>query len=702
MEQRNLGKSDVERIFNQWLNAPELRSEVRGYLRHRLYTALHNSKLGPNFNQLDVHPVSPKLQTLNLLIAEYLLKSRHHFTLSVFSCEAPNVSCISPNIPEMLKVQSADGSSSHVFSKEDFEDIVETLGLPKNSNVIQQLQQKYQEARDQALITCIIRSMPDFLGQNQMNTGLQSTAEVQGAELNREIEILKRQCQEEVKELTEYFQRELQRKDLIIKELQRAAADSDAAEQNDRIETLQSQLKEMEKQFKNFEAAKEREIVGLKKLNMALENEMLDLQGALEARKKHLRDEEFRMEREKLTLKRNKKKLQKHQKQLDEVSIALTENFPDQSMLPALEIQVQMKDQEIAELRSKYLSLVEENKMLKNLSTQQRSRIESLDRKVASLVDELHLARERALRARQIESEGESSPTDDVVKDARKRIRSLEEEFEAIEKQHRDYKNRSDVSPFFSTSLGNDHIPTSPRTKGGIPQQRLQPAAATRSPGSAMLEEIQTSIKSLYDSVQAKPERLSQARNNSGRSRAQVLDVSMSSISSESTGIEGRERGLQLPGPSGIKSVFSQRLDESISPILPEDNDKQENFERRNPPLNQTTQLADSLLMPQASKSLDATKTNIPTLEAEPLGTSDELKLTIPSSSSSSSSSKVNAADMLKTTVTEKVVTLGDKNVSTVGRSDGDGMVVTSTSEDHSAPAISAARDDDDNNFWDL
>lgn len=145
------------------LSAPELRSEVRGYLRHRLFTALHNSRVGGSLGQLDAQPVSPKVQTLNLLIAEYLLKMRHHFTLSVFSCEAPNVACVSPNLPEVMKQSS--GRSVHVFGEQDLDDVLETLGLAKDAPPVQALRRKYQQDKQQALLTCILRSLPEMLAQ---------------------------------------------------------------------------------------------------------------------------------------------------------------------------------------------------------------------------------------------------------------------------------------------------------------------------------------------------------------------------------------------------------------------------------------------------------------------------------------------------------------------------------------------------------
>ncbi|CAB3370968.1 Hypothetical predicted protein [Cloeon dipterum] len=679
MEEKMSKKAELERIFSQLLNAPELRSEVRGYLRHRLFTALHHSRLGHSLNQLpDSHPVSPKLQTLNLLIAEYLLKQRHHFTLSVFSCEAPNVSCISPNIPEMLKLRASEGSGSQIFSKEDICDITDTLGLPKDCAPIIKLSSKYLEGKDQAFITCLMRSLPDFF-EHAINISTKSddhTVKNQDTVDHQEIE---RIYQKQILSLTENFQTELHEKNEKIKELQLLLLDnSDTQEQNKRIETLTRNLKQMEIQFKNFEAAKHQEFLGLKQLNRSLENEMQELQGELETRKKHLRDEEFRVEREKLALKRNKKKLIKHQKQLDEVSIALTEHFPDQSKLPALEIQLQMKDQEISELRSRCQSLQEENKILQSLSTQQRGRIDSLNDKVSSLVGELHLARERALRARQTTSDVDSSPTDDVVKDARRRIRSLEEEFEAIEKQHKDYKNKSGSSLTLKISgLQTEQPPAvSPR------HTPFTSSIATKSPRMIMVEEIQSSLKSLQESIKANPERLRQSKFD--QSRLKILDISASSISSESTGIELKLRGEEK-ACSGVKTAFLKDLSESISPIPIIKSEVPLSPRHHIPEVDSATQLPLASVEKENQKTTfesDKQETSLAKIsfQAEPLGTSEELKLTIP-----------NATE----TVRRLEFSVIDSRI------EGDGVVESSTSEDKSVPHVTGGVVDDDN-FWDL
>jgi hypothetical protein len=406
-----------------------------------------------------------------------------------------------------------------------------------------------------------------------------------------------------------------------------------------------------------------------------------------------------RIEREKLAMRRDKKKLQKHQKQLDEVSLALTEHFPDQSTLPGMEMQLQIKDQEIIELRNKCLNLQDENKTLNSLTVQQRSRIETLNEKISSLVAELQAYRDQANRKTlQSASEGDSSPTEEVIKDARRRIKSLEEEFEAIERQHSDFRIRS---------LDESAFPV--RTP---PIFHQSPPARLATRGSNLVGDIHSSIKSIYESVQPKPERLSPKKLRFQAPKINLLDASASSLSLESTGIEPRTKSVDKPGPSGL----SQRMEESISPILSENPVLEVKISPLPaPPVTDQRphhSSTDSAVMERAGHSspeLSEVRFNI---EPEALGTSDELKLTIPSSSSGGSSNLIEATK-LETTVTDKVRPTGDTFTFTAvkspvvkgksNRTAGDGMVETSTSDDKSEPIMfTASAKNDEDDFWDM
>jgi len=402
-------------------------------------------------------------------------------------------------------------------------------------------------------------------------------------------------------------------------------------------------------------------------------------------------------------MRRDKKKLQKQQKQLDEVSLALTEHFPDQSTLPGMEMQLQIKDQEIIELRNKCLNLQDENKTLNSLTVQQRSRIETLNEIISSLVAELQAYRDQANRKTlQSASEGDSSPTEEVIKDARRRIKSLEEEFEATERQHSDFRIRS---------LDESAFPVrTPPIFHQSPPARLATGGQTR--GTNLVGDIHSSIKSIYESVQPKPERLSPKKLRFQAPKINLLDASASSLSLESTGIEPRTKSVNKPGPSG----FSQRMDESISPILSENPVLEGKISPLPvPPVNDERphlSPTDSAVLERvghSSPELSEVRFNI---EPEALGTSDELKLTIPSSSSGGSSNLIEATK-LETTVTDKVRPTGDNfTFSAVkspvvkdksNRTEGDGMVETSTSDDKSEPIIfTASAKNEEDDFWDM
>ncbi|KAF4519695.1 hypothetical protein B566_EDAN003945, partial [Ephemera danica] len=151
--------ADCEHHISQLFKTPELRSEIRAYLRHRLFTSIQNTALGPRLSRRDVQPISPKLQTLNLLIAEYLLRNRHHFSLSVFACEVPSVSCLSLSIQDTLMGRTCP--SAVPFKPDDLRDMLDTLGIQPDSAKGQELTNTYRQ-KEQPLLECLIRALPQL------------------------------------------------------------------------------------------------------------------------------------------------------------------------------------------------------------------------------------------------------------------------------------------------------------------------------------------------------------------------------------------------------------------------------------------------------------------------------------------------------------------------------------------------------------
>lgn len=160
------------------------------------------------------------------------------------------------------------------------------------------------------------------------------------------------------------------------------------------------------------------------------------------------------------------------QRQLDEVALALAhsqaenKDQPDSNLLPALEIQLQIKEHEISESKAEAQRLREENQMLRSMTEQQRIRIDNMNVRMAELVSELHHTRENIAEfsmprwpsqhsRHRSSSSSDGSPTDDIVRDAKRRIKTLEEEFEAIGRYHKNFQVRHMNESLMSSVLGS-------------------------------------------------------------------------------------------------------------------------------------------------------------------------------------------------------------------------------------------------------
>ena len=144
-----------------------LLDELRAQLRHQMVNALRNTSLGPGNSKHSNKVISPKIQAINLLLAEFLLQHEHHYTLSVFTSEVP----LLRTMPEftLSGTQISGGSSTTTpgeaaprFHHRDVKDILETFGLPLESDIGNRIYKQYQENIDgTALLTCILQNVSE-------------------------------------------------------------------------------------------------------------------------------------------------------------------------------------------------------------------------------------------------------------------------------------------------------------------------------------------------------------------------------------------------------------------------------------------------------------------------------------------------------------------------------------------------------------
>lgn len=137
--------------------------DLRTHLRQQMIMALKDTSLRPISSGRLKSNLSPKIQAINLLVAEFLLQQHHHYTLSVFTSEVP----LLRSMPEFTMSGThisadgkTDGDSMPRFHHQDVKDIMEILGLPLDTEIGNQICLKYQEnSKSTALLTCIVQNI---------------------------------------------------------------------------------------------------------------------------------------------------------------------------------------------------------------------------------------------------------------------------------------------------------------------------------------------------------------------------------------------------------------------------------------------------------------------------------------------------------------------------------------------------------------
>ncbi|XP_069679410.1 uro-adherence factor A-like [Periplaneta americana] len=158
-----LSAAEFERNLFYWLEDRGLLDELRAHLRQQMVKALNDTSLGPNPSRRLKQSVSPKIQAINLLVAEFLLHQDYHYTLSVFTSEVP----LLRSAPEFIKSasqisdqNSTQNETTPYFKHQELKDILEILGLSMDTEVGNKIYSQYQDnSEGTALLTCIFQNV---------------------------------------------------------------------------------------------------------------------------------------------------------------------------------------------------------------------------------------------------------------------------------------------------------------------------------------------------------------------------------------------------------------------------------------------------------------------------------------------------------------------------------------------------------------
>lgn len=152
--------ADIQSKFYPWFKDKGIINNLRAHIREQMITTLENSSTW-NTNKRNV--TSPKIQAINLLVADFLMNQENVFTLSVFITEVPLLG----NLHEFSSYVNRLGDSTRKipvtkpsFQLNDVQDILEALGIQPNSDITELTCQYYfNEKQVHSLLACLFKSM---------------------------------------------------------------------------------------------------------------------------------------------------------------------------------------------------------------------------------------------------------------------------------------------------------------------------------------------------------------------------------------------------------------------------------------------------------------------------------------------------------------------------------------------------------------
>lgn len=156
-EKAELTPEEFRTQLCSWFDDRGLLQELRTHLRMQMINILKRTGIGKSVVK---QGISPKIQALNMLIAEFFLHQEYHYSLCVFTTEVPLVN-IFPDMPNCVLTNPAARNNNTLikwrFAEKDMSDLLETLGIVRNSVESQHITKIYYGSDDESLLTSLIR-----------------------------------------------------------------------------------------------------------------------------------------------------------------------------------------------------------------------------------------------------------------------------------------------------------------------------------------------------------------------------------------------------------------------------------------------------------------------------------------------------------------------------------------------------------------
>lgn len=148
-----LSSEEFHRKLYEFFEDRGLQSDLRSYLRTKMINVLKETPIGRSDCKKSM---SPKMQAVNLLVAEFLMQQNCFYSLSVFSTEVP----LANILPELNNNFVRKPESGWKFERKEAFEILETLGFEKDGEI---LENYYGVDNKESLLCCILKTFPQYL-----------------------------------------------------------------------------------------------------------------------------------------------------------------------------------------------------------------------------------------------------------------------------------------------------------------------------------------------------------------------------------------------------------------------------------------------------------------------------------------------------------------------------------------------------------
>ncbi|ENN71400.1 hypothetical protein HUJ04_010618 [Dendroctonus ponderosae] len=165
---KELSPQEFQQVLSVWFHDKGIVQDMKSYLKFQMINVLQNTVIGKNIKTYSSGSAySLSQQALHLIIAEYLLHYQCDFALSLFSSEV-NIRNL---LPETKRLFSSEPTTKKPirFDKENLKNILEIVGICKDSQEHLKIISKYFESDENPLLFCILSLIgkePTKAGEN--------------------------------------------------------------------------------------------------------------------------------------------------------------------------------------------------------------------------------------------------------------------------------------------------------------------------------------------------------------------------------------------------------------------------------------------------------------------------------------------------------------------------------------------------------